>query len=349
MLSSMLVAAAIAFGGAIVRGAPPVPIDQTTFPADIQLAPAAKLAGHTDAVLAMAFSPDGKWLATAGQDKSIFLWDTATGKQVRRVGGHTRAIHSLAFSPDGTKLASGGEMEVVARVWDVAKGDLVAELTDATQSATSSLEFSGDGKQLLTTNLSGTFTMWDWDNEKAIQTAHPNPAEKVLPMVRPGAKQYLIWDFTNLEVYDSDTNAMAGTTELKTANNFGFAPDGNVVMVAQFVREEGRPPRSFVSRWNFETGKTDEVDLPYWGRGQSFTADGKFVELASVRGDIGVVDLKSAQVVKDLTGPKSFAWLTRSSRDGRYVAAACAGRRGPYLAGQRGDFTVYLWDLKANQ
>ena len=82
------------------------------------------LSGHTDAVLAVALSPDGKTLASAGgalNDRNIRLWDVA-GRAPRVIlSGHTDLVRAVAFSPDGRVLASagGGANEQVVRLWDV--------------------------------------------------------------------------------------------------------------------------------------------------------------------------------------------------------------------------------------
>ena len=77
------------------------------------------LRGHTDAVFAVAFHPDGTRLATAGRDRAVLLWDLATGQEVARLQGHTSYVWSLAFSPDGATLASGSG-DFTVRLWDTA-------------------------------------------------------------------------------------------------------------------------------------------------------------------------------------------------------------------------------------
>jgi WD40 repeat protein len=78
------------------------------------------LAGHTDEVHALAFSPDGALLASAGADRRVILWDTSTRRQVGpALAGHEDAIYSLGFTPDGKMLASAGQDRTIL-LWDVA-------------------------------------------------------------------------------------------------------------------------------------------------------------------------------------------------------------------------------------
>jgi WD40 repeat protein len=72
----------------------------------------------------VAFSPDGRRLASASEDKTVRVWDAATGQQVLALRGHTGAVSCVAFSPDGRRLASASEDKTV-RVWDAASGQEV--------------------------------------------------------------------------------------------------------------------------------------------------------------------------------------------------------------------------------
>ena len=78
----------------------------------------ADLPGHTKRVVAVAFSPDGKTLASAGGENVIRLWDLATYKTVRTLEGHTDGVECLAFSPDGKILASGSRDKTI-RLWEM--------------------------------------------------------------------------------------------------------------------------------------------------------------------------------------------------------------------------------------
>jgi WD40 repeat protein/serine/threonine protein kinase len=91
----------------------------------------------------MTFSPDGKLLASAGAQRGLSLYDTATGKRIRTMGT-TNAVWSMAFSPDGKELLSTG-WSAIASVWDVASGEALHRLRVGARSLWGA-SFSADGR-----------------------------------------------------------------------------------------------------------------------------------------------------------------------------------------------------------
>jgi WD40 repeat protein len=82
--------------------------------------------GDTGFVLSVAFSPDGRTLASGNMGKimNLKLWDVASGRILRFLQGHTDDVHSVVFSPDGSSFVSGSDDKSI-KFWNVASGELL--------------------------------------------------------------------------------------------------------------------------------------------------------------------------------------------------------------------------------
>jgi WD40 repeat protein len=114
---------------------------------------------HAKAVNGVAFSPDGKRLASGSWDRSVKVWDIATKKELRTIRGHGGGVSAVAFSPDGKWLATASD-DHTARLWDADTGEELFALKGHTAPVTS-LAFHRGGKRLATGARDRTVRLWD--------------------------------------------------------------------------------------------------------------------------------------------------------------------------------------------
>ncbi|MCE9532578.1 MAG: caspase family protein [Planctomycetes bacterium] len=126
--------------------------------------------GHTEGITALAFSPDGKQIATGSSDKTTRVWDAANGKQLWSMEGHASRITSISFSADGKRVITGS-IDHTARIWDAAKGEellvLRGDILAGDSEMIQRVVFSPDGKFVITGGTEVT-RIWDATSGKQI-------------------------------------------------------------------------------------------------------------------------------------------------------------------------------------
>jgi RNA polymerase sigma factor (sigma-70 family) len=170
--------------------------------------PLVRLEGHAGAVKAVAYSSDGKTIATGGADKTARLWDASTGKELRLFEGAANPVESVVFSPDGKRLAAGARGGTV-RVWTLATENPPMAINTANNFLLG-VVFSADGRLLATTTrgngqVKAAVRMWDaaTGKERARFPGHQetaaalafSPNGRVLA-TGGGDGTVLLWDIT---------------------------------------------------------------------------------------------------------------------------------------------------------
>jgi WD40 repeat protein len=118
-----------------------------------------ELSGRIGGVFAAAVAPDGRMLATGGQDGAVRLWEIASGKERRAMYGDTASVRAAAFSSDGTLLATGSSNGYI-RLWDVASGQRLHSF-EGHRGPVVAVAFAGRAATLLTASADGTALVWD--------------------------------------------------------------------------------------------------------------------------------------------------------------------------------------------
>ncbi len=195
------------------------------------------LSGHRDYVYHVAFSPDGRRLASCGYDRIIRVWDTATGKLTGVLKEHTEAVFAVAFSPDNTLLASAAADRSV-KIWDVAKGVRLYTITDPTD-AVMTLAFRPGTRELAAGGNDKRLRVWTIGESAATRVrntlAHTGAILRIV-YTADGTRMASSSSNREITIWNVATGAPVRTLPPQSdwSQGLAFSPDGRTLAVGRY-------------------------------------------------------------------------------------------------------------------
>ncbi len=199
--------------------------------------PVKTIAAHSDRIHDLAFSPDGRLLATCSYDRLVKLWDVETGREVRTLKDHSDAVYGIAFRPDGKLLASVAADRAV-KVWNVQTGTRLYTLGDATDWLYA-VAWNPDGKHLAAAGVDKSIRVWE-ANEKegklvASAFAHEKPVLK-LAFSADGKSLYSLGEDRIVKGWDAAklVEKKIFPTESEAVLSVAVRPDGKELALGRY-------------------------------------------------------------------------------------------------------------------
>lgn len=297
--------------------------------------PARSWQASQQAIHAMAFSPDGAKLLTAGDDGAVRQWNTETGELVRHVDGGGEPLLCVGFSWDGAKFAAGGKDSAV-RVWDAPTGNLQSTYWWH-KNWVSGLSFMQNGPWLATGSADGDIHVWNHLTDETLYTIDAGNmwVRSVRFSPHASSSYALTTGFdASMVLWEIGSGAAAATFEPKHRHIFcdaRYSPDARL---GAAVGWSGR-----IEIWDLiekEPVRTIEVNAGGMAS-VSFGADAHHIAAACADSTVRLWNVDTGQEIARFLGPTQPILALETSRDGHLLAGA--GREGK----------VFLWPLPPAQ
>jgi WD40 repeat protein len=294
------------------------------------------LRGHTDGVNAAAFSPNGRMLATASWDKTIKLWDAATGTELTTLRGHAHQVACVAFSPDGARLASGGGAYLAAggevKLWDISSRKAVADLKGL-NGRVMAVAFSPNGEVLAAGGQDPVVKLWDSQGRQELGTLRHGggvlclafSADSKTLAVGAAGPGYRPWEPSEIALWEVADRKKLGTLRGHRAmvQGLAFLADGKTLLSASF---DGTMKTWDVARQKELASRADRSQTLY---SLALSPNGRLLAAAGASRDSGEVklwDVARLEPVATVRGHTGVALGVAFSPDSRTLATASADR-----------------------
>lgn len=296
------------------------------------LTPAFLLSGHSDAISAIAFSPDNRFLASGSFDKTVRIWNHLETKQIRALKGHDDSVLSIAFSLDGKKLGSASADRTL-RLWRCDEENAVITLHGHNE-AVLTIASSPDGKFFATGCADGYIRLFRWQNGQLVWRSEHMGAFVTSVAFSPDGR-FLVFGCADGSVGLLSVNEGRIAKRLWetgfSITCIAFSPDGRYIAIGG----EGLG----VQIWKMPEGKIVRTFNPHltkarsWVNSVAFSPDGQFLAIASMDELVRVLRVDSGKILKNLKGHKGWVTTVAFSQDGKWLASGSS------------DKTVRLWRL----